>query len=65
MGKEVKINFVPTPEEIRDKYQYFTQANMKKLSLAGYDKPFTLLEDGIGAYVHDYLLKDDKYRSTE
>ena len=65
MGKEVEINFVPTPEEIRDKYQYFTQASMKKLSVAGYDKPFTSLEDGIGTYVHDYLLKDDKYRSTE
>ena len=65
MGKDVDINFIPTPEEIRDKYQYFTQANMKKLSAAGFDKPFTSLEDGVGAYVGDYLLKDDKYRFTE
>jgi ADP-L-glycero-D-manno-heptose 6-epimerase len=65
MGKEADINFVPTPEEIRDKYQYFTQANMNKLSAAGYDKPFTSLEDGVGAYVRDFLANNDKYRSAE
>ena len=65
MGKEVNINFVPTPEEIRDKYQYFTQANMNKLSVAGYDKPFTSLEDGVEAYVRDFLANDDKYRPAE
>jgi ADP-L-glycero-D-manno-heptose 6-epimerase len=64
MGKKADINFVPTPEEIRGKYQYFTQANMNKLSAAGFDQPFTSLEDGVGAYVRDYLLKNDKYRSA-
>jgi len=63
MGKQADINFVATPEEIRDKYQYFTQANMNKISAAGFDQPFTSLEDGVGAYVSDYLLKD-KYRSA-
>ena len=63
MGKQADINFVETPLEIRDKYQYFTQANMNKLSAAGFDQPFTSLEDGVGAYVRDYLLKD-KYRSA-
>ncbi|MBH88907.1 MAG: ADP-glyceromanno-heptose 6-epimerase [Magnetovibrio sp.] len=63
MNKEVNIKFIPTPEEIRDKYQYFTQADMKKLFSAGFDKPFMSLEDGIKAYVGDYLLKDDQYRS--
>jgi ADP-L-glycero-D-manno-heptose 6-epimerase len=65
MGKEADINFVPTPEGIRDKYQYFTQANMSKLSAAGYDKLFTSLEDGVGAYVRNFLASDDKYRSAE
>ena len=65
MGKEVDINFVPTPTEIRDKYQYFTQANMKKLFVAGFDKPFTSLEDGVSAYVRDYLLRDDNHWLAE
>jgi ADP-L-glycero-D-manno-heptose 6-epimerase len=38
---------------------------MNKLSAAGFDQPFTSLEDGVGAYVRDYLLKDDKYRSAK
>ncbi len=62
MGKEADINFVPTPEEIRDKYQYFTQADMSRLNEAGYDKGFTSLEDGIGAYVSHYLATNDRYR---
>ena len=65
MGKEVDINYVPTPEQIRDKYQYFTQANMKKLIIAGFDKSFTSVEDGVGVYVRDYLMKDCYYRSIE
>ena len=62
MGKEPAIKFVPTPEEIRDKYQYFTQADMSRLRAAGYEKPFTSLEDGIGSYVGDYLSTADRYR---
>jgi len=62
MGKTPDINFVPTPVEIRDKYQYFTEADMGRLKAAGYDKTFTSLEDGIGAYVRDYLGTDDIYR---
>ena len=62
MGKEPDIAYVPTPEEIRDKYQYFTQADMSKLKAAGYDKPFTNVEDGVGAYVRDFLATDDRYR---
>ena len=65
MGKEAYINFVPTPEEIRDKYQYFTEADMSKLAAAGYDKPFASLEDGVGAYVRNFLANDDKYRSPK
>ena len=49
------INYIDTPIDIRDKYQYYTQANMKKLRDAGYDKDFTTLEDGVSDYVRNYL----------
>ncbi len=49
------IEFIDTPEDIRDKYQYFTEAKMDKLRSIGYDKPFTSLEDGVGDYVRNYL----------
>ncbi len=62
MGREPVINFVPTPEEIRDKYQYFTEADMNRLRAAGYDAPATSLEDGIASYVRDFLATDDPYR---
>ena len=55
MEKEEKIDFIDTPEDIRDKYQYFTQAEMKKLRSIGYQKAFTPLEEGIGKYVQEYL----------
>lgn len=58
MGKEVNIKFIDTPLDIRDKYQYFTEANMEKLRKAGYDKPFTSLEDGVYDYVTNYLIPD-------
>jgi ADP-L-glycero-D-manno-heptose 6-epimerase len=55
MDKEENINFIDTPVDIRDKYQYFTEANMKKLKSIGYNKDFTSLEDGVGEYVRQYL----------
>ncbi len=55
MGLEPDISFIDTPEDIRDKYQYFTEANMNKLRSAGYSKEFTSLEDGVGDYVSSYL----------
>jgi len=45
------IEYVPTPEDIRERYQYFTQARMEKLRAAGYGEPFTTLEQGVRAYV--------------
>jgi ADP-L-glycero-D-manno-heptose 6-epimerase len=51
------IEFIDTPIDIRDKYQYFTQANMSKLRSIGYDKPFTSLEDGVADYVKNYLME--------
>ena len=53
---ETNIGFIPTPIDIRDKYQYFTEANMQKLIDNGYSKPFTSLEDGVDDYVRNYLL---------
>ena len=55
MGKEERISFIDTPADIRDKYQYFTEADMRKLRATGYDKPFTSLEDGVEDYVRNYL----------
>ncbi len=55
MTRESNIDFIDTPADIRDKYQYFTQANMAKLRSIGYDRPFHSLEDGIADYVRHYL----------
>ncbi|MDP3661058.1 ADP-glyceromanno-heptose 6-epimerase, partial [Phenylobacterium sp.] len=61
-GKPALIDYSPMPPAIRDKYQYFTQADVGRLREAGYDKPFTSLEDGIGDYVSRYLSQPDPYR---
>lgn len=58
MKKPEQISFVDTPIDIRDKYQYFTEANMAKLKAIGYQRPFTSLEEGVADYVGNYLLKD-------
>jgi ADP-L-glycero-D-manno-heptose 6-epimerase len=55
LNKEPKIEFIDTPADIRDKYQYFTEANMSKLKSIGYDKPFHTLEEGVHDYVKNYL----------
>jgi ADP-L-glycero-D-manno-heptose 6-epimerase len=58
MEKSENIDFIDTPEDIRDKYQYFTEANMTKLKSIGYNKPFHTLEEGVSDYVKNYLLTD-------
>jgi ADP-L-glycero-D-manno-heptose 6-epimerase len=58
MGMDPHISFIDTPEDIRDKYQYFTEAKMDKLRNAGYSKPFTGLGEGVREYVTEYLLND-------
>jgi ADP-L-glycero-D-manno-heptose 6-epimerase len=55
------IEFIDTPEDIRDKYQYFTEADMSKLIAAGYNQPFYSLEDGVKEYVTEYLSKEVCY----
>lgn len=52
-----RIRFIDMPEDIREKYQYFTEANMRKLRDAGYDEPFYSLEKGVEDYVQEYLEK--------
>lgn len=56
MGRAEQIDFVDTPIDIRDKYQYFTQADMSKLRNAGFSDAFMSLEDGVADYVKNYLL---------
>ncbi len=58
---EPKIDFIPTPEDIRDKYQYFTEARMDRIRAAGYGHPGTPLEEGVRRYVQDFLHTDDPY----
>ncbi|MCF2444759.1 ADP-glyceromanno-heptose 6-epimerase [Dyadobacter sp. CY345] len=55
MDKTPDISFIDTPEDIRDKYQYFTQANMSKLRSIGFTRPFYTLEEGVSEYVKEYL----------
>ncbi|MBK8909607.1 MAG: ADP-glyceromanno-heptose 6-epimerase [Rhodospirillales bacterium] len=62
LGREPAIDYVPMPEAIRDRYQYFTQASLTRLRAAGYPHPFTPLEAGVAAYVRDYLNTPDPYR---
>jgi len=61
VGKEPKIIYRDMPEELRGKYQYFTEADMGKLHAAGYTTPFTALEDGVKIYVQKYLATEDPY----
>ena len=56
-----KIEFIDTPKDIRDKYQYFTEAKMDKLRSTGYSKEFTTLEAGIVDYVANYLVENTYY----
>lgn len=56
LNQKPKITYIDTPEDIRDKYQYFTEATSKKLVEIGYNQPFYSLEEGIKDYIQHYLL---------
>jgi len=58
MGIAEDISFIDTPIDIRDKYQYFTEANMNKLKSIGYTENFHTLEEGIEDYVKNYLIAE-------
>jgi ADP-L-glycero-D-manno-heptose 6-epimerase len=49
------IEFIDTPKDIRNKYQYFTEAEMDKLRSVGYSKKFYSLEEGVEEYVKEFL----------
>jgi len=55
MGREPEIEFIEMPEELRGKYQYFTEAKMEKLRAFGYQEKFATLEEGVTDYVQNYL----------
>jgi ADP-L-glycero-D-manno-heptose 6-epimerase len=56
-----QIEFIDTPEDIRDKYQYFTEADMMKMREAGYTAPFYSLEEGVDEYLLEYLTKESYF----
>ncbi|HMC86344.1 MAG TPA: ADP-glyceromanno-heptose 6-epimerase [Chitinophagaceae bacterium] len=61
LDKPAIIDFIDMPEDIRDKYQYFTEANMHKLLAAGYSQPFYSLEEGADDYIRNYLAQNEYY----
>lgn len=61
LGREVKIEFIDMPEDIRDKYQYFTEADMLKLKNAGYRGAQYTLEEGVKEYITRYLEKEQYF----
>jgi ADP-L-glycero-D-manno-heptose 6-epimerase len=62
LGRPPQIEYVDMPAAIRDKYQYFTQAEVENLRRAGYNAGFTPLEPAVGRYVSDFLDRPDRYR---
>ena len=61
LNKEPNIQYIDMPEDIRDKYQYFTEADMGKLKDAGYTEPFYSLEEGVADYVKNFLAGSNYY----
>ena len=55
LGMEPHIEYIDMPEQLREKYQYYTKAEMDKLRQAGYAKPFMTVEEGVADYVRNYL----------
>jgi len=62
LGKAANIEYIDMPQAIRDKYQYFTQSDGEGLRRAGYNAPFTPLEEAVGSYVTRFLDRADRYR---
>jgi ADP-L-glycero-D-manno-heptose 6-epimerase len=62
LGRERRIRFVEMPEAMRPRYQYFTEADQTRLRAAGYNKPGTELEAGVGHFVRTHLDTEDQYR---
>jgi ADP-L-glycero-D-manno-heptose 6-epimerase len=62
VGRELAVEWVDTPLELRDRYQYFTEAKMERLRAAGYRASFAPVEEGVRDYVQRYLATDEPYR---
>ncbi len=62
VGHDMPVTWKDTPVEIRDRYQYFTEADMTRLRAAGYDRPFRTVEEGVRDYVTNHLATEDPYR---
>lgn len=58
LNKPVNLEFIDMPEEIRNKYQYFTEADTTKIKLTGYDNKIMNVREGVTDYIKNYLLKD-------
>jgi ADP-L-glycero-D-manno-heptose 6-epimerase len=61
LGIQPVIDYTPMPETLRDKYQYYTCADISQLRMAGFNEAFTSLEDGIKEYVQHYLCAENPY----
>lgn len=61
LGLQTNILYIDMPDDIKDKYQNFTEANMQKLRNAGYVEPFCSLEEGVKDYVRNYLAENKYY----
>jgi ADP-L-glycero-D-manno-heptose 6-epimerase len=62
LNKRADIEFIEMPDAVRERYQYFTQADTKKIRSAGLQFEFASLETGIEDYLESYLLRDDRFR---
>jgi ADP-L-glycero-D-manno-heptose 6-epimerase len=61
MQKQEKIQFIPIPDNIKNQYQYFTEARMQKWIKNGLSEPRWPIEKGVEDYVKNYLLSSDRY----
>ena len=64
MSLPTKIEYIEMPDSIRNAYQYFTEAPMKKIKDAGYKKDFFSLEDAVNDYVRNYLRKNQGHLTS-
>ncbi|MCK1396156.1 ADP-glyceromanno-heptose 6-epimerase [Bradyrhizobium sp. 1] len=62
LGASPKIEYIDMPMQIRNSYQYFTQASVERLHAAGYNGGFTSVEEAASAYVRSFLDRPDRYR---
>ena len=62
MKRREIIEYIDTPENLRKHYQYYTEASIERIRTAGYERPFTSLEDGVTKYIRNFLQTNDPYR---